>query len=666
MRLVDDIRAQQDAATMTMLLKIGIGSPLVQMMRARTHPYVQRTGGTAERRFADSLRTVEKHEKEEFRPHKFATYILFNALCHHTVNAWHLPVLDIGPMAADNPWGPARQSGAMSNVVVAVNAEGDALLSAARAAGPICLNMLLWGAAKVGDRDAVRVLLAEGADREWCHHAGAEKSNPLCVAAKEGHQEVVKEMLSDVTRTRETMAIKALPFAAGSGHEDIVDLLLKEVPRAVLRGSNEALRAVVEAAREGHQGIVEQLLAAGLDVDLEVDGYTPLQVACMHGRKDVAEYLLTSGADVDKATKSMQKTPLFLASWRGKREMVELLLGAGAEVDKTEEDGRTPLMAASVEGHREVVKLLLDARAEVDKADDRGHTPLMAASVEGHREVVKLLLGAGAEVDKAEVQDGCTSLMVASIEGHREVVKLLLGGGAEVDKADNAGATPLFCAGLNEHPEVVQLLLDSGADMDRAVNRYPGATRLLWASRVGLLDMARSLLEAGAAVNSQDDNDWETPLHWAARNGNNCSAVAEMLLASGAEVDKESRTGFTPLSIAAENGNTRVCSVLLRAGADINHETDEDGCTAICLAINSGEVGAALLLMRWEPSLAGLDDDEAESLGSWLADKVRDKEDLLQEKESEMDNLNRGIEEWCNAAAAACWKKHKKGQQEDN
>ena len=413
----------------------------------------------------------------------------------------------------------------------------------------------------------------------------------------------------------------------------MVELLLKEVPRAVLRGSNEAPRAVVEAAREGHQGIVEQLLAAGLDVDLEVDGYTALQIACMHGRKDVEEYLLTSGADVDKAAKSMQKTPLFLASWRGKREMVELLLGAGAEVDKTEEDGRTPLMAASVEGHREVVKLLP---------------------------------GAGAEVDKAEVQDGCTSLMVASIEGHREqVVKLLLGGGAEVDKADNAGATPLFCAGLNEHPEVVQLLLDSGANMDRAVNRYPGATRLLWASRVGLLDMVRSLLEAGAAVNSQDGTG-ETPLHWAARNGNNCSAVAGLLLASGAEVDKESRTGFTPLSIAAENGNTRVCSVLLRAGADINHETDEDGCTAICLAINSGEVGAALLLMRWEPSLAGLDDDEAESLWSWLADKVRDKEDLLQEKESEMDNLNRGIEEWCNAAAAACWKKHKKGQQEDN
>ena len=519
----------------------------------------------------------------------------------------------------------------MSNVVVAVNAEGNALLSAARAAGPACLNMLLWGAAKVGDRDAVRALLAEGADREWCHHAMALQSNPLCVAAKEGHHEVVKEMLSDDKRTREKMAMKALPFAAGSGHEDMVELLLKEVPREVLRRSKEAQRAVAKAAEQGHQGIVERLQAAGLDVNLESNGYTPLQQACLKSRKDMVEYLLTAGADVNKATKPKWQTPLFLASLRGKREVVELLLGAGAELDKT---------------------------------DYRGHTPLMAASNKGHWEVVELLLGAGAEVDKTEVQDGCTPLMAASMDGRRKVVKLLLDGGAEVDKADNAGQTALFRAGSGDHTEVVQLLLDSGADLDRAVSLHPGATRLHWASKVGLLGMVRSLLEAGADVNSQDDKG-ETPLHWAARGGNDCSAVAELLLASGAEVDKESNVLTFPLSNAAKTGNTKVCSVLLRAGADVNKE-DEEGCTAICLAIYNHEVGVALLLMRWEPSLTGLEDEEAESLVNWLADEIDDTEAMLQEKESEINNLDRGIEEWCNAAAAASWKKHKKAQLQDN
>ena len=551
----------------------------------------------------------------------------------------------------------------MSNVVVADNAEGNALLSAARAAGPTCLNMLLWGAAKVGDRDAVRMLLAEGADREWCQPGG--DLNPLCVAAKEGHQEVVEEMLSDDKRTRERMAMKGIFFAAGSGHEDMVELLLKEVPRAVLRRSNEAPRAVMGAAREGHQGVVERLLAAGLDVDLDVDGNTFLQVACFYGRKDVAEYLLTSGADVNKAPDSMQRTPLFLSSLEGHGEVVELLLGAGAEVDKADGNGESPLLAASVRGRKDLVKLLLEAGAEVDKMRDRdGSTPLVAASSDGDKDVVQLLLDGGAEVDKAD-NAGRTPLFYAGSWDHTEVVELLLDAGAEVDKADNAGQTPLFHAGLHDHQEVVQLLLDSGADLDRAVSLHPGATRLHWASRVGLLGMVRSLLEAGADVNIQDDKG-ETPLHWAARGGNDCSAVAELLLASGAEVEKESNILRSPLSNAAEYGNTKVCSVLLRAGADINKEIDEAGSTAICLAVYKHKVGAALLLMRWEPSLAGLEDEEADSLGSWLADKIDDKEDLLEEKESEMDNLNRGIEEWCDAAAAALWKKHKKAQQQEN
>ena len=70
--------------------------------------------------------------------------------------------------------------------------------------------------------------------------------------------------------------------------------------------------------------------------------------------------------------------------------------------------------------------------------------------------------------------------------------------------------------------------------------------------------------------------------------------------------------------------------------------------------------------MQWEPSLAGLDDDEAEVLGIWLSNDLKGKEELFQEnKESEVDNLNHGIEEWCNAATAASRKKNKNAEQEE-
>ena len=492
--------------------------------------------------------------------------------------------------------------------------------------------MLLWRAAKVGDRDAVRMLLGEGADREWCQPEEAEDSNPCCVAAEEGHQEVVKEMLSgDHVRACERMAVKAIQFSARSGHEGILELLLKNLPRKVLRGSDEVSRALVAAAQGGDKGIVERiLLASGLDVDLEIGGCTPLQGACVYGRKDVAEYLLFSGADVNKTNYSHQRTPLFLAAWRGRREVVELLLGAGAEmdtrdrygrtplqiasmgghlevvrrlldagadVDMTDKEGRTPLLSASKQGRKEVVELLLDAGAEVDMTDKYGRTPLLSASKQGHKEVVELLLGSGAEVNAAD-KGGLTALILASKGGNKEAVQALLDGGAEVDKADNAGKTALYHAGADDHTEVARLLLDSGADLDRVLNSYPGATRLHWASKVGLLGMVRSLLDAGADVNAQD-NDWErSPLHWAAAGGHDCSAVvAELLLASGAEVDKVDVGGYSSLAIAADMGNTKVCSVLLRGGADINKRIgNEDGSTAICLAVNKDELVGLLPL----------------------------------------------------------------------
>ena len=61
--------------------------------------------------------------------------------------------------------------------------------------------------------------------------------------------------------------------------------------------------------------------------------------------------------------------------------------------------------------------------------------------------------------------------------------------------------------------------------------------------------MAELMLAKGAEVDAKDNGGW-TPLHWAARN--NKSTVAKLLLANGADPNAKAEGGTTPLDVMPE------------------------------------------------------------------------------------------------------------------
>ena len=127
---------------------------------------------------------------------------------------------------------------------------------------------------------------------------------------------------------------------------------------------------------------------------------------------------------------------------------------------------------------------------------------------------------------------GGTLLHVAAGEGCLEVVTLLLRLGIDANLLGR-GRTPLYCV-ANEctsetGPEIVRALVQSGAD----VNACCGATRasaLHAAARRGNVEVARTLLDLGAAVDARDRKG-ETPLQRAM----NCrkNGVSKLLLEYG-------------------------------------------------------------------------------------------------------------------------------------
>ncbi len=109
-----------------------------------------------------------------------------------------------------------------------------------------------------------------------------------------------------------------------------------------------------------------------------------------------------------------------------------------------------------------------------------------------------------------------------------------------------------------------------------------GMGTLYGAAHSGDVALARHLLEKGADPNIRGKEHGTTPLINAAIFGKH--AVAELLIANGANVNAANNHGATPLYAAAENGHRSLIELLLAHGADVNISpkggvTPPDGCS---------------------------------------------------------------------------------------
>jgi truncated hemoglobin YjbI len=130
---------------------------------------------------------------------------------------------------------------------------------------------------------------------------------------------------------------------------------------------------------------------------------------------------------------------------------------------------------------------------------------------------------------------GRVLLHYASGAGCLEVVASLLGLGADPNVENGTGHTPLYCVanecGLETGPEVVCALVRAGADVN-ACGGVTRATALHMTARRGHAEIARVLLDCGAAIDARDSKG-DSPLQRAI----NCrrDTVARMLVERGAD-----------------------------------------------------------------------------------------------------------------------------------
>lgn len=73
--------------------------------------------------------------------------------------------------------------------------------------------------------------------------------------------------------------------------------------------------------------------------------------------------------------------------------------------------------------------------------------------------------------------------------------------------------------------------------------------------------------------------------------------IATTLLEYGAQTNAESKAGFTPLHLSAQEGHTDMSTLLIEHQADPNHEAS-NGLTAMHLCAQEDRVNVAAILVK--------------------------------------------------------------------
>ncbi|VDK35559.1 unnamed protein product [Taenia asiatica] len=430
--------------------------------------------------------------------------------------------------------------------------------------------------------DAIAI---HGIDINTCNASGL---NALHLASKEGHVEIVRELLRrhiDVNQPTHK-GNTALHIASLAGQFEVAKVLI-ENGALVNAQSQNGFTPLYMAAQENHLEVVTLLLANGANPSITtVDGFTPLAVALQQGHERTVAVLLESDARGKVCLPA-----LHIAAKKDDVKAASLLLNGDVNVDHQSASGFTALHIASHYGNVKMVDLLISRGADINFQAKNNVTALHVASKWGNVAVVEHLLASGAELE-CFTRDGLTPLHCASRSGHAQVVQLLLNAGANYSAKTRSGLTALHMAAQGDHPECVKLLLLQGANVDDVT--IDNLTPLHVAAHCGSVRVAKILLDSHSNLNARARNGF-APLHIACKK--NRIKVVELFLKHGCVVDVATESGLTPLHVAAFMGNTNIVVLLLKHGADPNGQTMHNE-TSLHLASRAGRIETVKLLLR--------------------------------------------------------------------
>jgi len=333
-------------------------------------------------------------------------------------------------------------------------------------AGAHPTNSILMTAARTGNAEVLRMLIARGADANARESSLGETA--LMWAAAENHPEAVRALMEH-----------------GADPNTRSDQLVYPKDRFGLEGVTTILphggwTALMYAARQGSLESARALAEMGADLNLaDPDGTTALELAILNGHYDTAALLTEKGADPNIAD-STGMAALYAAV-----DMNTLgeIYGRPARKssDKLSALDLLPILLAHGANPNAPLKSATLTRAHTpgEPSLGEGTTPLMRAAKNGDVATMRVLMAHGADASLKQ-KNGTTTLMFAAGLGRgtgvfakdyateKELlaaVAFLVESGVDINAANNAGQTALHIA-AQASDGIVKYLAEHGASLD--------------------------------------------------------------------------------------------------------------------------------------------------------------------------------------------------------
>ncbi|KAL3322562.1 hypothetical protein AABB24_039922 [Solanum stoloniferum] len=200
------------------------------------------------------------------------------------------------------------------------------------------------------------------------------------IAAKQGHLEVLKELLHsfpNLVMTTDSANSTALHTAAAQGHLDVVNLLLEIDSNLAKIARNNGKTILHTAARMGHLEIVRALLSKDPEIGFRTDkkGQSALHMAVKGQNFDIVLELIKPNPAVLALEDNKGNRALHVATTKGRPQMVQCLISIeGIDLNAVNKAGETALDIAEKSGSPQLVSILKEAGATHSKDDGRPPT----------------------------------------------------------------------------------------------------------------------------------------------------------------------------------------------------------------------------------------------------------------------------------------------------